>query len=409
MSKLTSIAVRNATRPGIYGDGRGLSLIVRDGGARIWSLRVKMPNGERRNFKIGNATIIGLADAREKAAQWRALAKEGIDPIATNEREALASAREAERAATTFEMAARQFIAENETVWKNAKHRQQWRNTLEQYVYPSIGRVPVADVRVRDVIDLLYPIWLLKPETARRVLQRICNILDYAAAKDWRDDGVSKGAIEKGLPRVKRKANHFAAVQYENAHAVVSALRNSPETMGRLALEFTILTACRSGEVRGARWNEVDLQRKLWTVPADRMKAGVEHVVPLSAQAIALLDAMAVTKSHDDSLIFPGLGGSALSDMTMGKAQKLIAPNTTVHGWRATFRTWVADKTSFTRDIAEKALAHTLDSKVEASYNRGDLLEKRRVLMQAWADYLDGQCAEIFDLDAARVATKLAG
>lgn len=393
MAGLTALQVKNA-KPGRHADGAGLYLLVRDTGSRSWLLRV-MVAGKRRDFGLGSVAELSLASAREKADEWRAIAKEGRDPSMVKRAEVRAQAREDAKASRTFEAAAAEFMAAHSPSWRNEKHKAQWTYTLREFAYPKIGAEPVNEIDAPMIVDTLMPIWQRLPETARRLRQRIGAVLDYAHARNWRDREAPMRAVLKAMPKQTSQKQHFAAVPYPDAPTVIAALRKADATVGRAALEFTILTAARSGEARGARWSEVDLEAKTWTIPAERMKAKRAHIVPLTSQAIALLENLKPLAKAADGLIFPGLRAKPLSDMTMSKVQRALAPGTTVHGWRSCFRDWVAETTNFSGELAEMALAHSVASKVEKAYRRGNLLERRRELMDAWAWYLDGKSATV--------------
>lgn len=415
MGKLTALKVKTAPR-GRYIDGDGLYLNVTESGSRQWSLRVVMPSpeggkGTLREFGLGSANSVSLVDARAKAAEWRAMVKQGIDPKIRLAAERRALAQEQSRNARTFRKAAEEYICWAETSWKNDKHRKQWSSTLEQYIYPKFGDLPVNDVDASIIMDTLKPIWMAKKETARRVLQRVCSVLDYSHIRQWRDHDAPARAIRKGLGPQQRKVKHHPAVGGKDAPAFYASLQNATPTVARLGLEFAILTACRSGEIRHARWLEIDFSKKLWTVPGARMKGHErdDHVVPLSNAAIDVLERAKPYQRANDSLIFPGLGGNAMSDMTLNKAQKLLAPNTTQHGWRSTFRDWVADYTTFEGDVAEAALAHVVKDETEAAYRRTKYLEKRIPMMAAWANFLTGRSAIVESLDDARAKKEAAG
>jgi integrase len=339
---------------------------------------------------LGPESDYTLAEAREAARQCRRQLREGIDPI---------EARQAAKAAAmvetgqTFEAVADLYIAAHKAGWRNEKHGKQWRATLEAYAFPLIGNKPVQAVTGGDVLAILEPIWADKTETASRVRGRIENVLDYAAARQWRtgeNPARWKGNLDHLLPdRAKvAKVEHHAAIPWQDMPALVAKLAESKGTAA-LCLRFLILTAARSGEARGARWNEIDLDGKTWTVPAARMKAGQEHRVPLSAAALAILTPMLPLKKKVDDLVFPGgRAGSPLSDVALNKALATAGgADFTVHGMRSTFRDWAAESTSYAREIAESALAHTNKDKVEAAYLRGDHFKKRGLLMDAWAAY----------------------
>lgn len=383
MGKLTAKAVQSA-KAGRHIDGKGLYLLVKPTGAKSWVLRVQV-DGTRKDYGLGSIEILSLAEAREKAVQGRKWAKAGLNP---------SHEWRAERAEIpTFKMAAARYHENIEAGWKNGKHGKQWLKTLETYAYPHIGEMTVAAIDTSAIHKVLLPIWLKVPETARRVRQRIGAVLDYAHAQGWRASEAPMRAVNKGLPKQPRKDEHFAAIPYADLPAFMGKVRGMPSTTGRLALQFTILTAARSGETRGATWGEIDLDAKLWTIPAERMKAGKAHVVPLSEPALAILVEMRGLFTDKADLIFPGLKRQLLSDMTLAKALRSAGGGGyTVHGMRSAFRDWVAEKMpTVPGEVAEAALAHAIPNKVEAAYRRTMFLEQRIALMAKWADYLAGK------------------
>lgn len=380
MGNLTATAVAKAKAPGRYGDGEGLALIVGKSGSKSWIVRVQK-DGRRRDIGLGSASKVPLKLARERAAEVRQKIELGIDPVAERAKAA---------GIPTFSVAVKKVHAENVPSWKNAKHAAQWINTLETYAVPSLGNRSVADIDAAAVRDCLAAIWLEKPETARRLRQRINTVIDWAVAKGYRTSGLALPVIDKALPRQRVKPKHHAALPYAELPVFMPILRDS-ESMGRLALEAVILTAARSGEVRMMNWGELDLEAATWTVPAERMKAGREHVVPLSPQAVALFERMKAHRREYTDLVFPGQKrGKPLSDMTLTKALRDMGVSVTAHGFRSTFRDWVAEQTNWPSDLAEAALAHVVSDKTVAAYQRGTMLEKRRELMVAWASYCDG-------------------
>jgi len=289
----------------------------------------------------------------------------------------------------TFEQAASAYIKAHQSGWKNVKHGQQWRNTLEQYAYPIIGKMLVADVDTPQIIRILEPIWQKKAETAVRLRNRIELVLDWATARKYRE-GLNparwRGHLDKLLARQsKTRRKHHAALPVDQAGAFMKRLRAS-EGMGARALEFVILTACRSGEVRGAKWGEIDLDAGVWVVPPERMKAAKEHRVPLSDAAVELLKNL--PRFATSEFVFPAPRGGMLSDMTLNQLMRRMKVDAVPHGFRSTFRDWCADYTNYPREVAEMALAHAIESKVEAAYRRGDLFEKRRRLMAEWSQFL---------------------
>ncbi len=343
-------------------------------------------DGKRRDFGLGSEKDTPLAKARERAADLRKQYRSGIDPV-----EAKREEKKARASTPTFEEAAKRAHAEFKVGWRNSKHGAQWLATLTTYAFPTLGALPVDRVDAGGIIDALQPIWLTTPETARRVKQRIGTVLDWAYSQGFRQAEAPMRAIGKGLPKQPKKDGHFAALPYTDAPALMTKLA-AADTMGRLALRFTILTAARSGETRGATWGEIDLDKGIWTVPADRMKAGRTHVVPLSAAALAVLK---IAKGDRDEVaaadfIFPGNLNKRLSDMTLTKALKAATSQpATVHGFRSGFRDWAAEEQTGVPDaVVEAALAHTNPNKIEAAYRRTNYFDQRKVLMEAWANHL---------------------
>lgn len=392
---LTPLTVKNA-RPGRHTDGSGLQLLVKESGARSWVYRF-MLNGKSRDVGLGPAGPGGLSlsEARDARDALRLKVKAGVDPLMERQQmaaEALAATQAAKLASVTFRAVAESYIATNESNWRNLKHRQQWQNTLASYVYPVIGDLPVANVSTAHVLAILEPIWKSKAETASRVRGRIETILDAAKARGYREGENParwRGHIAQILPaRARLTRGHHKALAYEAIPKFVSALRKR-EAVAALALEFTILTAARSSEVLGGQWNEVDLGKAIWTIPASRMKAGKEHRVPLSQRAVEILEAV---RSLGSSFMFPAKNGG-LSGMAMSMLLRRMEVAATVHGFRSSFRDWSAECTSFAHEVCEMALAHAIGNKAEAAYRRGDLFEKRRRLMDEWAAFCDsGGC-----------------
>jgi integrase len=377
---LTAVQVRQLKVPGRHADGNGLYLLVEPSGAKRWVLRT-MVHGRRRDIGLGSARLVSLADAREKASLYRKTARAGGDPVAER--------RKAHVPVPTFEQAARLVHAHHSAAWRNPKHAAQWINTLAQFVFPVFGHRHVDQIDSGDVLKALSPIWLSKPETARRVRQRIRAIFDWAKAAGHRSGDNPVDGIGRALPRHADRGGHFTAMPYAEVPKFLRALRGSTmDETTKLAFEFLILTAARTGEVLGTRLNEVDLGSAMWTVPAVRTKTKREHRVPLAPRTIKIVK-RATKLAAGSEFLFPGRAvHKPLSNMVFLKALGRMKHDVTAHGFRSAFRDWAAEQTSFPNEVAEMALAHTIRNKAEAAYRRGDLLEKRRALMKAWCDYL---------------------
>jgi integrase len=412
--KLSAVEVTKAKGPAVLHDGGGLYLRVSATGAKSWVFRFQL-DGKRRDMGLGPFPDISLADARGKATAHRRQRHDGIDPL-----EARNARHQAERVAVakrrTFRDVAEEFIGRNEAGWRNKKHQQQWRNTLATYVYPTLGDFPVAAIDTGFVVQVLDPIWAAKPETASRVRGRFKAVLASATVRGFRqgpNPAQWKGNLAHILPARARvqKVTHHAALPFDKMPEFLTALRQR-EGMAARAFEFTILTATRTGEVLGARWGEIDVTSKVWTVPAERMKAGREHRIPLSDAALAVLHKvrpLALTtdgKSDPSSPIFPGRRRALpMSNMTMLMLlRRMRRGDLTAHGFRSTFSDWAAERTEFPREVVEMALAHTIESKVEAAYRRGDLFDKRRQLVDAWSRACEAPAAgEVVPLLASAV------
>jgi integrase len=389
LGKLPAVSLRKL-KAGMHGDGGGLYLQVTASGARTWIFRFKAVNGRTREMGLGSLNTITLGEARETARECRKISRDGIDPI-EQRRAKLAAARIESAKIMTFDACAERYIAAQRPGWRNAKHASQWPTTLATYVSPVFGTVPVPAVDVGLVMRALEPIWHEKPETASRVRGRIESILDWATARGYRrgdNPARWRGHLENLLPaRAKvQRVQHHAALPYGEIGEFMDKLRHQ-EGIAARALESAILTAARTSEIIGARWDELEFEAKLWTIPASRMKAGKEHRVPLAEPMLAILESMKTIRLGD--FVFPGgRAGKPLSNMAMAMVLRRIRRgDLTVHGFRSTFRDWAAECTNFPREVAEVALAHTLSDKVEAAYRRGDFFEKRRRLMEAWAKH----------------------
>lgn len=393
---LTSLAVSHLRTPGVHfvGGASGLALQVLKSGGRSWIFRY-MLNGRRRDMGLGSFPEVSLDEARDLARIARKRVGEArnaepgaLDPI--EERKARKSAaRAAEASSITFKECAARYIAAHEPGWRNPKHRAQWASTLKTYADPVIGRLAVGDVALPHILAIVEPIWTEKTETASRVRGRIESVLDWATVRKYRtgeNPARWKGHLDNLLPARSKVARreHHAALPVNEIGAFIERLRMIGG-QGAKALEFAILTAARSGEVRGATWSEIDLDAKVWAVAADRMKAGREHRVPLSDAAIKILtDA---PRMDGSDLVFVASRGGQLSDMTLSAVLRRMDVGAVPHGFRSTFRDWAAERTRYPSEVAEMALAHTVANKVEAAYRRGDLFDKRRRFMNDWATF----------------------
>jgi integrase len=390
---LNAVRVNALKEEGRYADGNGLYLVVDPSGAKRWLLRT-MVHGRRRDIGLGSTRLVTLADAREQARALRRIARDGGDPLEAK--------RQAAKVIPTFAEAAQQVHAEHSAAWRNAKHGDQWINTLTVFAFPHIGQRRLDQIGTSDILNVLSPVWLTRPETARRVRQRLKTVFDWAKVKGFRSDGNPVEAIEKALPRQGDRRGHFAAMPYAEVPAFIRDLRQSETGEGaKLALEFLILTATRTSEVLQARWEEIDHEKKVWTIPAARMKGGREHRVPLSPRALDILTAAKALNS-DDHLVFAGRSAAKpMSNMVFLMALRRMKVAVTAHGFRSAFRDWAAERTNMPREVCEAALAHVVKDKTEAAYRRGDLFEKRRDLMDTWAAYLATTSATVIPLRAS--------
>lgn len=397
-TELSAVEVSRLVAPGRHSVGPvpGLALQVQgaeQGSARSWVLRYQVA-GKRREMGLGAYPAVGLADARRRAREIREGLDKGVDPIA--QRRAVHSAMQAKvLSATTFRKAAEQYVAAHEAGWRSAKHGAQWSATLDTYAHPVMGDLDVADIRVSHVLRALEPLWATKTETAKRLRGRIESVIAWAdkrAERDRPNPARWKNHLEALLPSPSKVATveHHPAVPVSEAGAFMQMLRQA-EGLGARALEFVILTAARSGEVRGAEWPEFDLDAGLWTVPGVRMKSGKEHRVPLSKPAVELLKALPrfARAEGEPDLVFPGARNRPLSDMSLTAVMRRMGLSAVPHGFRSTFRDWASERTSFPHEVCEMALAHAVGNKVEAAYRRGDLFQKRRFMMAEWANFLE--------------------
>ena len=383
MPQLTAAKVKAVAEPGRYGDGAGLYLNVAPGGSKSWVQRIVV-NGRRRDIGLGGYPTVGLAEARTQAAANRVVVSEGRDPVAEKRRPPK----------PTFKEAAHQVHQANLPRWRNKKHAAAWIRTLERFALPAFGNMPVDQVTRADVLAVLTPIWGTLPETARRVRQRIRTVMRWAMAHGFVEYNVAGEAIEGALPPMPRVKDNLRALPYREVSEAFKIVEESrASSAARLCLEFTVLTAARSGEARGALWCEIDLDQALWTVPAARMKGGLQHRVPLSTAALNVM-ARAMEIRDGSDLVFPSprRSGQPLSDMTLTKVLRDtgLAHLATVHGFRSTFRDWASENTSASHAVMELSLAHRVGSAVEQAYARSDLLEQRRELIEAWGEFASG-------------------
>ncbi|MDX1742187.1 MAG: integrase arm-type DNA-binding domain-containing protein [Ruegeria sp.] len=408
--ELSAVEVKRLTHPGhghnavfAVGGVDGLLLQIHPSGARSWVLRCTV-NRKRRHIGLGGFPDVTLAQARERAREARELIRQGIDPI-EHKKASIAALAAAQKRGLTFEKAMERFLDVKLAEFDNEKHRKQWRATLDKYAVPALGDMLVNDITVSDIKRVLEPIWTTKTETASRLRGRIEAVLNWATVHGHREGAnpaLWKGNLDAILPKPSRiaKPKHHPALALDDAADWFSDLRERDGTATR-ALEFMALTVARSGEVRGAVWSEIDLEAKLWTVPAGRMKAGKVHRVPLTDEAVELLKGL--SKMGSSEFVFPAIRGGMLSDAALSACMKRIhkaredrykdrssGRPAVPHGLRSTFRDWAAERTEYPRDMAEIALAHKVGTDVERAYRRGDMLEKRRAMMAAWGRFLRG-------------------
>ncbi|PWE31363.1 integrase [Maritimibacter sp. 55A14] len=391
--KLTKALVK-ALGPGRHADGNGLYLVVDPSGARRWVVRVTVKGQKNRagkplrtDFGLGGADLVTLPEARARALEYRRLARAGLHPKYHGVKDI-----------PSFEEIARQVHIERVPTWKNAKHGAQWINTLAEYAFPKIGRLPVDSIGQPEVLSVLSPVWTEKHETARRLSQRIKTVLDVARSRGFREGENPVTAIRDGgvLPKVKAKPKHHKAMDWRDVPAFYADLRGR-SAMAAKALMFTCLAGSRTGEVLGMRWAEIDVEQRLWTCPAERMKGGAEHRVPLTDEMLAIIEPLRAMKSE---YVFEGQKRHRpLSNMAMLMLlRRMKVEGVTVHGFRSTFRDWASEVANAPREVSEMSLAHRIGSKVEHAYSRSDLLEKRRSLMDRWSQHVTGGSGDVISL-----------
>ena len=395
--KLTKRIIRSLG-PGRHSDGNGLYLVVDPSGARRWIVRLTVRGQKNRNGKplrtdlgLGGADLVPLQEARDRALEYRRLARQGLNPRYNAVKEI-----------PTFEEVAHQVHIERSPTWKNPKHAQQWISSLRDYAFPKIGRLPISDIGQPEVLACLSPIWTVKNETARRLAQRIKTVLDVARSKGLREGENPVTIIRDAgvMPTVKAKTKHHHAMHWKDVPAFYADLRKR-RAMAAQALMFTCLTASRTGEVIEVRWEEFDFENRLWTVPGERMKAGETHRVPLTDEMLAIIEPLRTLRSK---YVFEGQKRHhPLSNMAMLMLlRRMNIEDVTVHGFRSAFRDWAAEAANAPREIAEMSLAHKVGSNVERAYARSDLLERRRKLMEAWSDYVSGAERKVVKLVATQ-------
>ena len=382
---LSAAFIRSVDRAGRYCDGNGLYLHVDPSGARRWVQRLQI-HGKGRSLGLGGYPLVSLAEAREQAFANRKVARSGGDPLA---------ARHQVQGVPDFAKATAKLIELHRPGWRNAKHAAQWERTLSTYAFPLLGGRPVSRITTADVLAVLTPIWHSKPETARRVRQRVGAVMKWAVAQGYRGDNPAGEALGQALPKHSHVKRHMAALPHGEVAGAIRAVQGSNASkVVKLAFEFLVLTAARSGEVRLATWDEIDLKKQEWTIPAERMKGKRSHRVPLSGRAMEILNE-ARALSDGNGWIFPSGTGRALSDSTLSKLLRELGIQAVPHGFRSSFRDWGQENTNHPRTVMEAALAHTVRDKTEAAYARSDLFDRRRKLMDQWERYLNAERGEV--------------
>jgi integrase len=389
---LSAVFIRSVTKAGRYADGNGLYLIVDPSEAKRWVLRVVV-QGTRRDIGLGGTHSVTLAEAREEAARLRKIAKQGGNPLTEKEKE--------KSIVLTFEEAVREVHKAHSATWKNDKHKKQWINTLSDYAFPTIGNLRVDSIGTPEILNVLSPIWLTKPETARRVRQRIHTVFDWAKAAGFRSGDNPVDGISRILPKQPVSQAHHAALPYKEVPIFIKSLRSiNTEQRSPLAFEFLILTATRTSEVINAKWDEINLKDKTWTIPDFRMKNKRTHRIPLQPRSIEILKE-AQKLSEGSSYIFSNSRtGKPLSNMAFLMLLRTMKLDITTHGFRSSFRDWASERTNIPRDVCESALAHSLKDKTEAAYKRTDLFDKRRELMDLWSRFATEEHGEVITLRA---------
>jgi len=391
-NKLTSLAIKKLKTPGRYSDGNNLYLKIEDTGSRRWILRLTI-NGKRRDMGLGSFSFINLADARELASQYNKLAKSGIDPIQERLKE--------KGQQITLKECTYKVHALNKPIWKTDLLARLWINSFEHQVFPIIGHLTISQIQSVDIMNVLTPIWNTKHDTAKKLKQRLRVVFKWCRAQGYFTGDNPVELAEMALPRLKLNKKHHKYLPYDQLPDFIKKLKDTPIILSnKLAIEFAILTAGRTSEILKAQWDEIDFSNKLWTIPKDRMKANKEHIVPLSDRSIAILKES--QKNYPNAkYIFPSelnLEKPLSSNTMLFAIQKRMNTNVTTHGMRTSFKVWASEVTNFQNEVSEMALSHSIPNKVEAAYRRGNLLEKRRLLMQCWVDYLYKANADVIKL-----------
>ena len=390
-NELTALKIKKLTIPGRYADGNNLYLEVDKSGARRWTLRVTIL-GRRRDMGLGGISTVSLEEARELAYQYRKIARSGGDPILERQKN--------RGLQTTLIYCTKKVHAINLPTWKNEKFAKQWLSSLEHHVFPTIGKLPISQVTSADILRVLTPIWNTKGDTAKKIKQRLRMIIKWARAQGYFQGDDPVELAEQALPKQLKSDDHHKSLEFEKLPEMISNLRKSKISLTtKLALEFTILSACRTSEVLNAKWEEIDLTKLIWSIPSERMKGGKIHQVPLTDRMTVILNDCKKLKTNND-LLFPSeINGEALSNNTMRLAlKKRLKIDATVHGMRSSFKDWASETTNFANEVSEMALAHTISNKTELAYRRRTLIEKRRHLMQKWSDYLNNKEGEVIEL-----------
>ena len=387
----TYIIHKKLSKPGKYADGNNLYLQIDISGARRWILRLTVGH-RRRDMGLGSTMIVSLEKARQLARLYRGIAKSGGDPFLERQKE--------RGFKVTFAYCAQKVHELNKPTWKNEKFALQWYSSLENHVLPKIGELPVSQITSSDILGVLSPIWNTRTDTARKLKQRIRLIIKWARAKGFFQGDDPVELAEQALPKQLKSDDHHKSLEFEKLPEMISNLRKSKISLPtKLALEFTILSACRTSEVLNAKWEEIDLTKLIWSIPSKRMKGGKVHQVPLTDRMTVILNDCKKLKTNND-LLFPSeINGEALSNNTMRLAlKKRLKVDATVHGMRSSFKDWASETTNFANEVSEMALAHTISNKTELAYRRRTLIEKRRHLMQKWSDYLNNKEGEVIEL-----------